>query len=103
MQNKLRKVLAFIGVLAMLCTLLPMGAMSVTAADETIVSWNFEDGNVGFTSGTGQSIIVDPDNSANHVLYWQGASAWGVIYKVITLEKNTDYVIDSDLPVWTGN
>ena len=94
MQIKLRKALALILSVLMLCTLLPMGAMSVTAEDETIVSWNFEDGNVGLTSGTGQSIVVDPDNSANHVLYWEGASAWGVIYKVITLEKNTDYAID---------
>ena len=91
---KMRKILAVLFTLAMLCTLLPLGAISVAAEDETIVSWDFEDGNVGLTSGTGQSIVVDPDNSSNHVLYWQGASAWGVIYKVITLEKNTDYAID---------
>ncbi len=94
MQNKLRKVLAILGVVAMLCTLLPMGAMSVAADDEQILFWNFEDGNVGFTSGTGQSIVTDPDNSANHVLYWQNAAKWGVIYKVVTLEKNTDYVFN---------
>ena len=91
MQNKLRKVLAFIGVLAMLCTLLPLGAMSVAAADETVLSLDFENGDVGFTSGSGQSIVVDPDNSANHVLYWN-TSGYESIYKVVTLEKNTDYV-----------
>ena len=102
MQNKLRKVLAFIGVLAMLCTLLPMGAMSVAAADETIVSWNFEDGNVGLTSGTGQSIVVDPDNSANHVLYWSVGANYEAIYKVITLEKNTDYVFNFKMKTSAG-
>ena len=99
---KMRKILAVLFTLAMLCTLLPLGAISVAAEDETIVSWDFEDGNVGLTSGTGQSIVVDPDNSSNHVLYWQGASAWGVIYKVITLEKNTDYAIDFKVKTSAG-
>ena len=93
MQIKLRKVLALLGVLAMLCTLLPLGAMSVAAEDETILSMDFENGDVGFTSGSGQSIVVDPDNSANHVLYWN-TSGYESIYKVVTLEKNTDYVFN---------
>jgi len=95
MQSKLRKVLSVLAVLAMLCTLLPLGAMSVSAADETILSWDFEDGNVGFTSGgPGQSIVVDPDDSTNHVLYWACSTAYGEIRKTITLEKNTDYVFN---------
>ena len=93
MQNKLRKVLAILGVVAMLCTLLPLGAMSVAAEDETILTMDFENGDVGFTSGTGQEIVVDPDNSANHVLYWN-TSGYESIYKVVTLEKNTDYVFN---------
>ncbi|MBQ3203123.1 MAG: DUF4886 domain-containing protein [Clostridia bacterium] len=94
MQSKLRKVLALLGVLAMLCTLLPLGAMSVAAEDEQILFWNFEDGDVGFTSGTGQSIVADPDDATNNVLYWASGSAYATIYKVITLEKNTDYVFN---------
>ena len=93
MQIKLRKVLAMLSVLAMLCTLLPLGALSVAAADETILSMDFENGDIGFTSGTGQSIVVDPDDSTNHVLYWS-TSGYEAIYKVVTLEKNTDYVFN---------
>ncbi len=103
MQNKLRKVLAILGVLAMLCTLLPLGAMSVAAEDETISTWNFEDGNIGFTSGTGQSIVADPDDSTNNVLYWTSGSAYATIYKVITLEKNTDYVFNFKMKTDAGN
>ena len=99
---KMRKIIALLSAMLMLCALLPLGAISVAAEDETIVSWDFEDGNVGLTSGTGQSIVVDPDNSSNHVLYWQGASAWAVIYKVITLEKNTDYAIDFKVKTSAG-
>jgi len=103
MQNKLRKVLAILGVVAMLCTLLPMGIMSVSAADETILSWDFEDGNVGFTSGgPGQSIVVDPDDSTNHVLYWACSSNYGEIRKVIALEKNTDYVFNFKMKTSLG-
>ena len=103
MQNKLRKVLAILGVVAMLCTLLPMGIMSVSAEDETILSWDFEDGNVGFTSGgPGQSIVVDPDDSTNHVLYWACSSNYGEIRKVIALEKNTDYVFNFKMKTSLG-
>ena len=102
MQNKLRKVLAILGVVAMLCTLLPMGIVSVAAEDETILSWDFEDGDIGFTSGTGQSIVVDPDNSANHVLYWSVGANYEAIYKVVTLEKNTDYVFNFKMKTSAG-
>ena len=101
MQSKLRKVLAALSVLAMLCTLLPLGVMSVAAADETILSMDFENGDVGFTSGSGQSIVVDPDNSANHVLYWN-TSGYESIYKVVTLEKNTDYVFNFKMKTSAG-
>ena len=103
MQNKLRKVLAIFGVVAMLCTLLPLGAMSVAAADETLMSLDFENGDVGFTSGSGQSIVVDPDNSANHVLYWTSGGAYASIHKVVTLEKNTDYVFKFKMKTDMGN
>ena len=101
MQIKLRKVLAMLSVLAMLCTLLPLGALSVAAADETILSMDFENGDIGFTSGTGQSIVVDPDDSANHVLYWN-TSGYESIYKVVTLEKNTDYVFNFKMKTTAG-
>ena len=103
MQSKLRRVLSVLAVLAMLCTLLPLGVMSVAAEDETILSWNFEDGNVGFTSGgPGQSIVVDPDDSTNHVLYWECDSKYGEIRKTITLEKNTDYVFNFKMKTSMG-
>ena len=102
MQFKLRKALALIVSVLMLCTLLPLSAISVAAEDEQILFWNFEDGNVGFTSGTGQSIVVDPDNSANHVLYWSVGANYEAIYKVITLEKNTDYVFNFKMKTSAG-
>ena len=46
MQAKLRRALAVLGVLAMLCTLLPMGIVSVSAADETLLSLDFENGDI---------------------------------------------------------
>jgi len=62
--------------------------------DETLSRWDFEDGNVVFGSGmSSKEIIVDPDNSNNHVLYWNATGEkYGSIYTTITLEKNTDYV-----------
>jgi len=103
MQIKLRKALALILSVLMLCTLLPLGAMSVAAEDEQILFWDFEDGNVGFTSGgPGQSIVVDPDDSTNHVLYWACDSAYGEIRKTIALEKNTDYVFNFKMKTSMG-
>ena len=62
--------------------------------NETLYSWDFEDGNTVFKSGmSSKEIVVDPDNSANHVLYWNATGEkYGAIYTNITLERNTDYV-----------
>ena len=103
MQIKLRKALALILSVLMLCTLLPLGALSVAAEDEQILFWDFEDGNVGFTSGgPGQHITVDPDDSTNNVLYWACDSAYGEIRKTINLEKNTDYVFNFKMKTSQG-
>ncbi len=103
MQNTLRKVLAILGIVAMLCTLLPLGVMSVAAEDETIISWDFEDGEIGFVKGsTAKEIVVDPDDSTNNVLYWTAQSGYDSIYKVITLEKNTDYVFNFKMKTSAG-
>ena len=102
---KMRKILALLACLAMLCTLLPLGAISSVSAadDEQILFWDFEDGNVGFTSGgPGQYITVDPDDSTNNVLYWECSSAYGEIRKTITLEKNTDYVFNFKMKTSQG-
>ncbi len=80
--------------------------VSMTAggsATPPIVSWDFEDNDVGFTSGgPGQTIVVDPDDSTNHVLYWACDSKYGDIRKTITLEKNTDYVFNFKMKTSQG-
>ena len=100
---KMRKIIALLSAVLMLCTLLPLGAVSVAAEDEQILYWDFEDGNVGFTSGTGQEIVADPDDSSNNVLYWTSGSAYATIYKVITLENNTDYVFNFKMKTDAGS
>ena len=100
MQAKLRRVLAVLGVLAMLCTLLPMGIVSVAAAG-TIANADFEEGAVG-TLPTGwkaydasyQSVISNADahsGAQSAILAWRNQRF--VLYQDVAVEKNYTYTV----------
>ena len=101
MQAKLRRVLAVLGVLAMLCTLLPMGIVSVSAAG-TIANADFEEGAVGTlpTSWKSyktdyQSYVYDGDaHSGSHsaILAWRNQRF--VLYQDVAVDTNTTYTVE---------
>ena len=101
MQNKLRKALAVLAVLAMLCTLLPMGIVSITA-EATIANPSFESGSVGSLptnwkayDSTKQSLISDTDahsGAQSTMLAWRNQRF--VLYQDVTLEQNYTYTVE---------
>ena len=105
---KLRKILAVVLSVAMLCTVLPMGAMmSVSAADENVVySADFESGlGTWNTSSTDNAPIevatppvANPNGSGNALKQTITNSAYPYMVDktAITLEANTDYVMTFD-------
>ena len=100
MQAKLRRVLAVLGVLAMLCTLLPMGIVSVAAAG-TIANADFEEGAVGSLptgwkayAASKQAVISDTDahsGAQSAILAWRNQRF--VLYQDVAVEKNYTYTV----------
>jgi len=86
MQIKMRKVLALLSVLAMLCTMLPLGSM--VSAATVVVSYDFEDG----TSSWGGTVI---DDNGGKAIQWD-ANGYGYLNKKPTLQNNTWYKVTFD-------
>ena len=87
---KMRKILAVLACLAMLCTVLPLSAiMSVSAAETPILEMNWNDGTLGFDSG---SVVAEGPDGSN-CLYWRCGSSWGsTTITVSPIENNGDYI-----------
>ena len=108
----MRKLIALLSAVLMLCAIVPMGALSVSAA--ALYSWDFEDGTAGtWHTGSDSSPIevvaaadlpVANPNGGNYALkqtlngyhYMSDTTA-------ITLDPNTDYVVKVDALLTTNN
>jgi len=100
MKIHLRKVLALAAALAMLCTLLPLGVMSV-AAEATIANPDFESGSAGSLptdwkayDSTKQSYVYADDahsGSQSAILAWRNQRF--VLYQDVTVEQNYTYTV----------
>jgi len=86
MQINMRKVLAMLSVMAMLCTLLPLGAL--VSAATVVVSYDFEDG----TTAWGGTVI---DDNGGKAIQWD-ASGYGYLNRKPTLQANTWYKVTFD-------
>ena len=105
---KMRKILAVLACLAMLCTVLPLSAMmSVSAADDNVVySADFENGlgtwNTGDATNAPVEVATPPvanPNGGNYALkqtITNDKYPYMVDKTAITLEANTDYVMTFD-------
>jgi len=88
---KMRKLIAVFSAVMMLCALIPMGALTVTAADPG-VSANFDDGSKNGWSASGASVSADAAYSGAYGITSTATSAWGsLLKKTATLEKHTSY------------
>ena len=86
MQIKMRKALALLSVLVMLCTLLPLSAM--VSAATVVASYDFEDG----TTSWGGTVI---DGNGGKAIQWD-ANGYGYLNKKPTLQDNTWYKVTFD-------
>ena len=97
MRINLRKALAVVLTLAMLCTLLPMGATSVAAADvEMLQNGNFETGNGnGWTLDSGSSVTSSDKHGGSYAIKTTATSSkyQSMFYQVFDVMPNTDYTL----------
>ena len=97
MNMKLHRSLAVILTLAMLCTLLPLSALSVAAADvEMLVNGNFETGNAnGWTLDSGSSVTSSDKHSGSYAIKTTATSTkyQSMFYQLFDVMPNTDYTL----------
>ena len=87
---KMRKIIAVLSTVLMLCSLLPLAAVSVSAEETPVFSWDFEDGATQFNGG---SVVAEGPDGSN-CLKWTATGGWSAIYKSVSgFEQNADYVI----------
>ena len=94
MQIKMRKVLALLSVMAMLCTLLPLGVFTATvsaASNNLVVNGDFESGNTTGWSG-GLSASADAAHDGSYGATATSTNAWGSLMKqTVSLNPNSAY------------
>ena len=96
MKSKLRRALSVFAVLAMLCTLLPLSAISVAAADvDLMVNGGFEtgDGN-GWKLESGTSVTGSEKHSGNYAIKTTNTTTkyQVMMRQTFDVQANTDYV-----------
>ena len=90
MRTHFRKALAVLVSLLMLCTLLPLSAMSVSAATP-VLNVNFNDGSKG---GFDQGSVVAEGPDGSNCLKWNANSSWASTYKPVSgVYRDGTYVI----------
>ena len=90
---KMRKIIAVLSAVLMLCSLLPMAAFNVAAAaGDVILQANFEDDNKLFSGNT--TITTTEVGSGSKSLHWDSSNAsWAHLTKGVNVQANTDYVV----------
>ena len=100
---KLRKLLAVLLAVLMLCTVLPLSALVVAADENLLVNGDFEAGTSNWTlhndDDTATEVIDDPTGSGRgkvmhtNSTYNNSNGRDDMFYQTVTLEQNTDYVL----------
>ena len=89
MRTNIKKALAILLTMVMLCGLLPLGALTASAADANL-SLNFNDGSGAFT---GASIVAQGPDGSN-CMKWTASGGWSATYTTVkNMDPAKDYVI----------
>ena len=84
----MRKIIAVVSAVLMLCAIIPMGAISVSAASNLVSNGTFDSSTSGWGKSTNTVLdISDGTLKATH------ADDWAYVYTSVSLTPNTDYVI----------
>ena len=87
---QMRKIIAVLSTVLMLCSLLPLAAISVSAEETPVLSMDWNDGTLGFNAG---SVVAEGPDGSN-CLYWECTSAWGATTITVSgIETGVDYIV----------
>ncbi|MBQ9842317.1 MAG: DUF4886 domain-containing protein [Clostridia bacterium] len=94
MRTNIKKALAVLMTLVMLCGLLPLGMLSVSAATNLVSNGTFESGTSGWSTSSTVSVDTSDPGSGSQSLKLDCTTvdyAW--TYVTVTVSANTDYVL----------
>ena len=116
MRTNIKKVLAVLLSMIMLCAIIPMGAMTSVSAEETVVyNADFENNSISgwYTSGSGEMSVVSTSelpvanaNSGNYVMKKvqpTGEYSFEEYQTGFTVKTNTDYVVSVEVLTTSNN
>jgi len=116
MRTNIKKALAVLMTLVMLCGLLPLGMLSVSAADEEVVyNADFENNSISgwYTSGSGEMSVVSTselpvanaacDNYVMKKVQPTGEYSFQEYQAGFTVTANTDYTVSVDVLTTSNN
>ena len=109
---KMRKIIAVLAAVLMLCTIIPMGAINVAAAAAPIFTYDFESGIDGWTvnsPGTIEAVsaatlpVANPNAGNGAMKHY--SSSWNFIaYKSgVAVQANTDYILSFEALAVSGS
>ncbi len=102
MKNKFSRILAVLAVVAMLCTVLPLGGLTgivASAATNLVTNGDFETGTTsGWACNSGNGgvfniVNTDPGAGAYSLSFDGDVLSYAWVYTSIRVEKNTDYIL----------
>ena len=109
---KMRKIIAVLSCLLMLCSLLPLAAINASAAETPIFTYDFESGIDGWTvnsPGTIEAVsaadlpVANP-NAGNGAMKHYSSSWNFTAYKSgVTVQANTDYILSFEALATSGS
>ena len=91
----MKKALALLASLLLLCSLVPVGALLAANADDNniVVNGDFENGSNGWNMSS-YATIVDTAHAGNGALKLENPSAWGeAATQIVNVDSNTEYTV----------
>ncbi len=94
-KMNMKKALALLASLLMLCTLIPLSAILATAdVNNLVVNGDFENGTNGWAVNAGASIAGGDTHAGSGALRMENPSAWGeAATQVVAVEANSSYTL----------
>ena len=96
MRTNIKKALAILLTMVMLCGLLPLGALSVSAATNLVNNGTFESGTSGWACSDGATVTAtttDPGSGSKSLALDCSAVDYCWTYMSVTVTANTDYTL----------
>ena len=109
---KLRKIIAVLSAVLMLCTLLPLSALSVAAEETPIFTYDFESGIDGWTVNSPGTIeivsaadlpVANPNADNSAMKHYSNSWNFTAYKSGVTVQANTDYILSFEALAVSGS